>query len=58
MNDTTRVLYKLVDQLEKRLAKQDACIASLFDAIKHGDEQHQAWLKAKIDEHFGLTDND
>lgn len=27
-------------------------IANLFEAIKHGDEIHQAWLKAKIEEHF------
>ena len=27
-------------------------VESLFDEIKHGDEEHQAWLKAKIEEHF------
>lgn len=28
-------------------------IATLFDAIKHGDEKHQAWLRNAIDQHFG-----
>lgn len=27
-------------------------IATLFDAIKHGDEAHQAWLKEAITAHF------
>ncbi len=27
-------------------------ITSLFSFIKHGDEQHQFWLKNAIDEHF------
>lgn len=27
-------------------------ISTLFDAIKHGDEKHQAWLKEAIDDHF------
>lgn len=27
-------------------------IGTLFDAIKHGDEKHQEWLKNKIEEHF------
>lgn len=27
-------------------------IEKLFDAIKHGDEVHQAWLKKAIEEHF------
>ncbi len=25
---------------------------SLFDAIKHGDAEHQAWLKQAIEDHF------
>lgn len=25
---------------------------TLFDAIKHGDEKHQIWLKAAIEAHF------
>ncbi len=27
-------------------------IKTLFDAIKHGDDTHQEWLKSKIEEHF------
>lgn len=27
----------------------------LFDKIKHGDLEHQLWLKGAIDEFFGLT---
>jgi hypothetical protein len=29
-------------------------VVTLFDAIKHGDDEHQLWLKNKIDEHFGI----
>ncbi len=25
---------------------------TLFDAIKHGDDEHRAWLRKAIDEHF------
>lgn len=25
---------------------------SLYEAIKHGDEEHQQWLKDKIDEFY------
>lgn len=27
-------------------------IESLFEAIKHGDEKHQTWLKQAIEDHF------
>lgn len=27
-------------------------IETLFDAIKHGDEAHRAWLKQAIEDHF------
>lgn len=30
-------------------------IHGLFDAIKHGDAEHQRWLKEKIDAHFART---
>lgn len=30
--------------------------ATLFDAIKHGDEEHRAWLKDAIDKHFADAD--
>lgn len=29
-------------------------ITGLFEAIKHGDEEHQAWLKEKIEKHFEM----
>lgn len=29
---------------------------TLFDAIKHGDEEHQSWLKEAIDKHFSAAD--
>lgn len=28
-------------------------VASLYNAISHGDEKHRAWLKRAIDSHFG-----
>lgn len=28
----------------------------LFDELKHGDEDHQKWLKTKIDDYFQLED--
>lgn len=36
----------------KAYAKLSAQVLTLFDAIKHGDEEHQKWLKEKIEEHF------
>ena len=30
----------------------DALIATLFNAIKHGDEEHRTWLKEAIGNHF------
>ena len=27
-------------------------VISLFDAIKHGDDEHKAWLKEAIEDHF------
>lgn len=38
----------------KTQALADA-VATLFDAIKHGDEEHQDWLKNAIDQHFFAT---
>jgi hypothetical protein len=31
-------------------------VATLFDAIKHGDDAHQAWLKDAIEAHFAGRD--
>lgn len=30
-------------------------ISTLFDAIKHGDKEHQEWLRKKIEDHFNET---
>ncbi len=46
---------RAVDQATRLIKEKEAWIIKregLFDAIKHGDEAHQAWLKAKIEEHF------
>lgn len=32
--------------------EQEKKIATLFDAIAHGDEKHRAWLKQAIQDHF------
>ena len=29
-------------------------INALFEKIKHGDQDHQNWLRRAIDEHFGF----
>ena len=38
--------------LRAQLDEAVKAITTLFDAIKHGDETHQAWLKDAIDKHF------
>jgi hypothetical protein len=47
-------LQKLVKEQHTFIEVDRSQIFSLFDAIKHGDEQHQAWLKDKIESHFGI----
>lgn len=32
-----------------------AGVDSLFDAIRHGDNSHQTWLKAAIEQHFNRS---
>lgn len=34
------------------LEELEAKVESLFDAIKHGDKEHKAWLKEAIKCHF------
>ena len=41
--------YQLGRELEQTLTR----ISGLFDAIAHGDDEHRAWLFAKLAEHFG-----
>lgn len=45
--DTTRV-----SELEAEVAIFKDHVVKLWPAIKHGDEDHQAWLKKQIDHHF------
>lgn len=37
---------------ESELATLRARIASLFDAVSHGDDEHKSWLKQAIADHF------
>jgi len=39
-------------QTQEELSKAKESINSLFDAIKHGDQEHQDWLEEKIKAHF------
>lgn len=38
-----------------RQQSDEIAIASLFDAIAHGDDKHKAWLKEAIEKHFNIT---
>jgi hypothetical protein len=35
----------MADSLEER-------VATLYDALAHGSDEHKAWLKAAIEAHF------
>lgn len=48
--DSLRDVFALVKEREELNKK----INSLFEAIKHGDEEHQSWLAKAIIEHFKL----
>lgn len=39
-------------EAEAELAALKAQVSTLFDAIKHGDQEHQDWLADKITAHF------
>lgn len=41
-----------LDSLRVRLAEVEMKVETLFDAIAHGDDEHRAWLKQKLVEHF------
>lgn len=47
-----RPLLKVVPASE--LERMNSLIKSLFDKIKHGDQEHQDWLEKAINEHFGF----
>lgn len=59
-----RVGARTDDEAEVRANARLVCAApiykaardSLFDAIKHGDAEHQAWLRLAIDAHFAAAD--
>jgi len=46
------VLREQIRTLADALERQQAVAYSLFDAIKHGDDEHQAWLREAIANHF------
>jgi ribosomal protein L29 len=51
--------YQAVEReqrVKRELSQAQAREASLFEAIKHGDEKHQAWLKETIDKHFAIKE--
>ncbi len=39
-------------QEEMCLASLEERIATLFEALAHGSDEHRAWLKQAIDNHF------
>lgn len=41
-----------IEVLENRYALVLIQVSSLFEAIAHGDEEHRAWLKRAISDHF------
>lgn len=43
--------HETIDRLQS-LANVGRRAKTLFDAIAHGDEQHRAWLKKAIEDHF------
>lgn len=48
MEDDPQAVRVTTDQLWAFLKPVD----TLYDAIKHGDENHRAWLKQAIEDHF------
>ena len=55
-NDTLRhqksLLANEILSQDKELNDLYEKVDTLFDAIKHGDEAHQAWLKDAIEKHM------
>lgn len=47
-------LLDRISALERELAAAREAQRTLFDAIKHGDEKHQAWLLDAINRHFAI----
>lgn len=41
---------------EREIERLKTKIVTLFDAIKHGDQDHQDWLFDAIQKHFGVSD--
>lgn len=57
--ETERAAYRLsqflLNESKKRETLLKETVLTLFGSIKHGDEQHQAWLKDAIDKHFNTS---
>ena len=50
-NDMRLVVTALAEAADE-IASLRARVNSLFSAIQHGDEEHRAWLKEAIENHF------
>lgn len=54
-HDTQQAIYhvlRLIQSKDKELEQLRAKLSTLFEAIKHGDEKHQLWLKDAIEKHI------
>ncbi len=40
------------DRCTQKYAELRGRVNSVFDTIVHGDKEHRAWLKTKLEEHF------
>ena len=56
LDEQMQELAKMGDEkaaeIQADLTASEKKVESLFDAIKHGDDNHQAWLRKAIQEHF------
>ncbi len=50
--DRYAAMRSLQDKTDARLVALQCRVETLFDALAHGDDEHRAWLKARIEEHF------
>lgn len=44
-------LAKIFAALDRAVIQQEK-IATLYDAIAHGDDEHRRWLRQRLEEHF------
>lgn len=52
MNECPKCLRSVKELMLEEINYFGSKIESLFDAIKHGDDEHRAWLKEAIEKHF------